>query len=133
VQSDPHFSPRSATSREATGHSAPLVADRASSADSNQDWSLDDACAALVRAEWAADAAPSTAHDPVWDRFRSAITLYVATCKAERMPPERILVELKTALHSCLRKQGRERDELVLRRAILSAFIVAYYDSDQSR
>ena len=133
MQTDSHFSPRSATSREATGHSVPLVADRASSTDSSQDLSLDDACAALVRAQWAEDAATSMPHDPVWDRFRRAIALYVMTCKAEHLPPERILVELKTALHSCLRKQGRERDELVLRRAILSAFIVAYYDSDRAR
>jgi hypothetical protein len=95
--------------------------------------SLDDACAALVRAQSAADAATSIPHDPVWDRFRRAVTLFVLSCKAEHLPPERILVQLKTALHTCLRKHGRERDELVLRRAILSAFIVAYYDSDQSR
>ena len=130
MQTDSHFSPRSATSREATAHSAPLVADRASSADNDQDLSLDDACASLVRTQWAANAATSIPHDPVWDRFHRAITLYVLTCKAEHLPPERILVALKTALHTCLRKHGRERDELVLRRAILSTFIVAYYDSD---
>ena len=125
-------SSRSATTHERSPHTV-AVADRASSTDARQDLSLEDACAALVRAQWATDAAPSIAHDPVWDGFRGAITLYVATCKAEHLPPERILVELKTALHTCLRKNGRERDELVLRRALLSAFIVAYYDSDRAR
>ena len=133
MQTDSDFSPRSATSREATAHSVSVAADRASSADISQELSLDDACAALVRAQWAADAAASIPHDPVWSRFRRAVTLFVLGCKADHLPPERILVELKTVLPTSLRKQGREADELVLRRAILSAFIVAYYDSEPER
>ncbi len=89
--------------------------------------------AAVVRADSAVDSEPDIAiSDPELERYRSAIRAFVARCKAVQLPPERVIVELKTSLHASLREQGKEREELRLRQVLIATFIDAYYVVDGS-
>lgn len=90
MHTEPDPSPVSSRTTTDVTHRAP--SHRATSgADAQLDSSLEAACAALVRSEWAADSEPD---DPELARYRSAIRAFVINCKRAQLPPERVLVDL---------------------------------------
>ena len=106
-----------------------------SSADVQLDPDLEAALsAAVVRADLAVDSErDADVSDSEVGSYRTAIREFVALCRREQLPPERVIVELKGALHASLRKQGREREELRMRQVLIATFVDAYYASDAAR
>jgi len=67
-------------------------------------------------------------YELVW----SAVGRFVARCRTDDLPPERILMLLKRALNDKRSAIGQERQEDLLRGIILEAFLHAYYGGAQS-
>lgn len=57
----------------------------------------------------------------------SAVARFVARCRMDNLPPERILMLLKRALNDKRSAIGQERQEDLLRGIILEAFLHSYY------
>jgi hypothetical protein len=62
----------------------------------------------------------------------SAVARFVARCRTDDLPPERILMLLKRALNDKRFAIGQERKEDLLRGIILEAFLHSYYGGAQS-
>ena len=127
--SDPSpISPRTTMqpTQRAAGHRA------TSSADVQLDTDLEAAlAAAVVRADLAVDSEPDAdVSDAEVGTYRSSVREFVALCRREQIPPERVIVELKGALQASLRKQGKGAQELRMRQVLIATFLDAYYASD---
>lgn len=94
---------------------------------------LHEACMAAARHDWAGAGALHVS-DTTIAALRGAVRDYVIWCKREyRLPPERVLVAVKSAMSACAPRIGHARSELVLRGFVFDWFLDAYFPEGRRR
>jgi hypothetical protein len=94
---------------------------------------LDELRSALLDAvggDWSAAAIdrPQSHSSREFDALRRAVARFVVLHRADRSPPERVLIELKEALALTGRAPGREPEREIVRAVILHAFLSSYFE-----
>lgn len=112
----------------------PRAPSRQISSPSSRTNALDQLLSALLDAvggDWAAVTidSPASHASREFDALRRAVAQFVALHKADRSPPERVLVELKDALALTARAHGREPERDIVRAVILHAFLSSYFEN----
>ena len=114
-------------SREDSRHTAAVVR-RVNAADH-----LNAAFENALRGNWKSHQVESpNSHASVeFETLRRAVEGFVAAYKADRVPPERVLVQLKETLSVSALDPDREAEHEVLREVILGAFLRSYFEGTE--
>ena len=83
-----------------------------------------------MRANWKVHQieSPKSHRSVEFETLRRAVARFVAAHKAEKFPPERVLVQLKETLSVSTLSRDREAEQEVLREVILDAFLRSYFE-----